>query len=67
MSGVYTHTCVGLSQDTMYQVSVAAVNGAGEGERESVLGRTVCEGLTPNVRTVTGDIRVSVTSACLDQ
>ncbi len=66
-SGVYSHTCVGLQEDSMHSVRVAGVNGAGEGEVATATGRTACTGLTPVVRNVGTDIVVMVTTACSNQ
>ena len=39
-----SHECTGLEPETSYNVTVAAVNGAGEGARETVTAETACEG-----------------------
>ena len=40
-----SHECRGLQPRTKYVITVAAINGAGKGERANVSNTTACEGI----------------------
>lgn len=58
----YSHECDGLENATLYNISVSAENGAGEGPSAAAVAATTC---TPNIEAQEeGGVRISLSDSC---